>query len=80
MSRPTTSFALGDHYRAFAKRKVREGRFASNSEVMRAAMRLLEEHEARLDQLKKAIQAGLDSGPSEPFDLQEFLREQRDRT
>ena len=47
----TTSFALGDHFREFAQRKVREGRYASTSEVVRAGLRLLEEREPRADWL-----------------------------
>jgi antitoxin ParD1/3/4 len=77
MGRPTTSFALNDHYRNFAERKVREGRYSSNSDVIRAAMRLLELEEAKLDQLKSAIEAGLDSGPAEAFDIDQFLRDRR---
>lgn len=68
-----TSVALGDHFREFAQRKVREGRYGSTSEVIRAGLRLLEEEEQRLEFLRKAIQDGIDSGPPEPFDFDEFL-------
>ena len=53
-----TSFALGDHFREFAQRKVREGRYASTSEVVRAGLRLLEVEEEKLEALRQAIQEG----------------------
>ena len=72
-----TSFALGDHFREFAQRKVREGRYASTSEVVRAGLRLLEAEERKFEALKRAIQEGLDSGPPEEFDFDEFIAEMR---
>ena len=75
-----TSFALGDHFREFAQRKVREGRYGSTSEVVRAGLRLLEVEEEKLEALRQAIQEGIDSGPAEPFDFEEFIAERRGRT
>ena len=75
----TTSFALGDHFREFAQRKVREGRYASTSEVVRAGLRLLEAEEEKYEALRQAIQEGIDSGPGEPFNLEEFLAEMRSK-
>lgn len=69
----TTSFALSDHFRDFARRKVAEGRYESTSEVVRAGLRLLEAEEKKLEALRKAIQEGIDSGPPEPFDFDDFL-------
>ena len=74
-----TSFALGDHFREFAQRKVREGRYASTSEVVRAGLRLLEVEEQKLETLRKAIEDGIASGPAEPFDFDEFLVEMRSK-
>jgi antitoxin ParD1/3/4 len=70
-----TSFALGDHFRQFAQRKVRDGRYASTSEVIRAGLRLLEAEEEKLDALRRAIDVGENSGPAVPFDLEGFLAE-----
>ncbi len=69
-----TSIALGDHFQDFIRELVSKGRFGSASEVIRAGLRLLEEQDARLTALQNAIQAGLDSGPAEPFDFDEFTR------
>lgn len=79
MGTPTTSFALGDHFREFAQRKVAEGRYGSTSDVIRAGLRLLETEEEKLDALRLAIQDGIDSGPPEAFDVEEFLAERRQR-
>jgi antitoxin ParD1/3/4 len=72
-----TSISLGDHLRAFTDQKVREGRYASASEVVRAGLRLLEVEENKLEALRRAIQEGIVSGPAEPFDFDSFLAEKR---
>ncbi len=70
-----TSIALGDHFQNFLEAQVEQGRFGSASEVVRAGLRLLEEREAKFEALRKAIQEGIDSGPAEPFDFDEFIDE-----
>ena len=40
-----TSITLGEHFESFVSTQIKKGRFNSKSEVVRAAMRLLEEHE-----------------------------------
>ena len=67
-----TSIALGDHFQDFVQKLVSRGRFGSTSEVIRAGLRLLEEQDARLAALRKAIQDGIDSGPAEPFDFDAY--------
>ena len=64
-----TSIALGDHFQDFVQGLVSRGRFGTTSEVIRAGLRLLEEQDARLVALQKAIQEGIDSGPAEPSTL-----------
>jgi antitoxin ParD1/3/4 len=72
-----TSVLLSDHFRDFAERKVREGRYSSTSEVVRAGLRLLEAEEEKIDALRREIQKGIDSGPGEPFDFDEFIGEMK---
>ncbi|MFC5758801.1 type II toxin-antitoxin system ParD family antitoxin [Rhizobium sp. GCM10022189] len=72
-----TSIALGDHFAGFIERQVVEGRYGSASEVIRAGLRLLEEHEAKVKALRDAISAGIDSGEAEDFDFDAFLRDKR---
>ena len=50
-----TSFSLGDHFTSFVESQVNEGRYNNASDVMRAALRLLEEREARMSALRAAL-------------------------
>ncbi|KPM18443.1 type II toxin-antitoxin system ParD family antitoxin [Citromicrobium sp. WPS32] len=68
-----TSITLGDHFSGFVETQVSEGRFASTSEVVRAGLRLLEEHEAKVHALRQALIEGERSGPTRPFDGDAFL-------
>ncbi len=72
-----TSISLGDHYEEFARRKVASGEFGSLSEVIRHAMRRYMEREAKREALDHALKEGLESGPSEDFAFDDFLREMR---
>ncbi len=69
------SVALGEHFAEFVQAQVEEGSYGDTSEVVRAGLRLLEEREAKLKALRKAIDEGLESGPPEPFDIEELLSE-----
>jgi len=70
-----TSISLGDHFTSFVDRQLAHGRYASASEVVRAALRLLEEREVRLEALRAALIEGEQSGSSAPFDLDRFVEE-----
>jgi antitoxin ParD1/3/4 len=52
------SYTLGTHYEQFIADQVAEGRFNNASEVVRAALRLLEDYESRMKQLRTLIDAG----------------------
>ena len=69
----TTSVALGPYFEDFIKAQIPKGRYNNASEVIRAALRLLEDNESRVMALKAAIQDGLDSGEAEGFDPQAHL-------
>jgi antitoxin ParD1/3/4 len=66
----TLNVSLTPHLENFIHETVNSGRYQSASEVVRTALRLLEEREqqkaATLDWLVQEIQKGLDSGRSEP--------------
>lgn len=65
----TTSITLGEHFARFVDDEVASGRFASASEVVRAGLRLLEEHEMKVRALSEALLEGERSGPAHPFDF-----------
>ena len=70
----TTSVALGAYFEDFIREKIQEGRYNNASEVIRAGLRLLEENENRLYNLKNAIQEEMESGIVADFDPVEHLK------
>ena len=68
-----TSISLGDHFEIFVDKKVSTGRFKNASEVIRAGLRLLEEEEAKVAVLQKAIKDGINSGIARNFDANKHL-------
>jgi antitoxin ParD1/3/4 len=55
--------------RQLVEAKVRSGRYQNSSEVVRDALRVLEQGEDRVEDpaLEALIQEGLDSGPAQPL-------------
>ena len=53
-----TSVTLGNHFAGFVENKIQQGRFESTSEAVRAGLRLLEEHETKLDLLRNKLTIG----------------------
>jgi antitoxin ParD1/3/4 len=69
-----TSVTLGEHFESFIAHHIDTGRFASASEVIRAGLRLLEEHEIKLQALRQALQEGEESGFAD-YSLEGLLQE-----
>jgi len=72
-----TSVTIGDHFTSFISEQVRAGRYGSASDVVRAGLRLLEEHEAKVKALQDALIAGEQSGEPRPFDFEAFKARKR---
>ena len=70
-----TSVTIGEHFSEFIASQVSTGRYGSASDVVRAGLRLLEDHEARFKALQDALIEGEKSGMAEPFDFEDFLAE-----
>lgn len=73
----STSVSLGAHFTNFIDAQVQGGRYDSASDVIRAGLRLLEEHEAKVKALQDALNAGLESGEPRPFDFEAFKARKR---
>lgn len=65
-----SSYTLGEHFEQFVRRQVEGGRYASASEVLRDALRLLEQEQQRrqasIDALRGEIDKGRRSGKPRP--------------
>ena len=72
-----TSVSLSDHFTGFIAEQVEAGRYGSASDVVRAGLRLLQEHEARVRALQAELEAGEASGAPEPLNLAAFKAERR---
>ncbi|MGE4557123.1 MAG: type II toxin-antitoxin system ParD family antitoxin [Desulfovibrionaceae bacterium] len=69
-----TSVTLGEHFETFIANQVKQGRFASASEAVRAGLRLLEEREAKLKALQLALAEGESSGIAD-YSLERLVTE-----
>lgn len=54
----TTSLSLGDHWEVFIKNEIASGRYGSASEVVRDALRNLEERKTKLAALRGHLAEG----------------------
>jgi antitoxin ParD1/3/4 len=67
-----SSYVIGTYFERFIKKQIESGRYTNASEVVREALRLMEEREelraAQLTSLRAQLQEGIDSGPGIPAD------------
>jgi antitoxin ParD1/3/4 len=72
---------LTPHLEELVRQKVESGLYTSASEVVREALRLMDEkdrlRQARLDQLRKDIHEGMESGVPKPWDAEQVKRDGR---
>jgi antitoxin ParD1/3/4 len=74
-----TSISLGDHFEGFISRQIESGRYGSASEVVRASLRLLEEHEQRINAVRQALIDGENSGDAGQLNMKDIKRKARRR-
>lgn len=74
---------LTPHLEDMVRQKVNSGLYTSASEVVREALRLMDERDslraAKLEQLRQDIRAGLNSGPAADWNPEQVKREARAR-
>ncbi|MDD3772483.1 MAG: type II toxin-antitoxin system ParD family antitoxin [Weeksellaceae bacterium] len=68
-----TSILLGDYFDNFINQQVRSGKFATASEVIRAALRLFEYEQSKKAEIIKELKKGEKSGFVKDFDRAVFL-------
>jgi antitoxin ParD1/3/4 len=77
----TMNINLTPQLESMVREKVSSGRYTSASEVVREALRLMEERDhlraAKLEQLRRAISAGVASGMATPLSMEEVKAEGR---
>ncbi len=54
----TTSLSLGEHWEVFIKNEITSGRYGSASEVVRDALRSMEERKSKLEALRAHLSEG----------------------
>lgn len=60
-----TSMTLGKHFDRFIANQITEGRYASASEVVRAALRMFEDNERKIAAIRHLLEEGEHSGTAE---------------
>ena len=77
------NISLNPYFEELLKDKVESGLYNSVSEVMREALRLLEERDQlrdlRLEELRSEIQKGINSGEATPLNIEEIKASGRKR-
>jgi len=69
-----TSITLGEHFDSFITSQIQSGRYGSASEVIRSALRLLENQETKLNTLRQLIAEGEQSEEAD-YDLDNLIEE-----
>jgi antitoxin ParD1/3/4 len=63
----TTSLSLGEHWEVFIKSEIASGRYGSASEVVRDALRAMEERKSKLDALRHHLAQGAEQARAGEF-------------
>ena len=79
----TTSLSLGGHWEEFIKQEIKSGRYATASEVVRDALRELEDRGRRLEALRAHLAEGAGQAArkdfAEDFDIEAVIERAKAR-
>jgi antitoxin ParD1/3/4 len=79
----TTSLSLGGHWEDFIRQEIKSGRYSTASEVVRAALRELEDRGKRLEALRAHLAEGAEQAARrdfvEDFDIDEVIERAKSR-
>ncbi len=79
----TTSLSLGGHWEDFIKGEIKSGRYSTTSEVIRAALRELEDRGRRLEALRTHLAEGAGQATRrdfvEDFDIADVIERAKAR-
>ena len=80
----TTSLSLGQHWEEFIKQEIASGRYTTASELVRDALRELEDRGRRLEALRKHLAEGADQAARkdfvEGFDIEQVIARAKARS
>ena len=57
-----SSYSLGSHFESFVQGQLASGRYNNASEVLRDALRLMEDRDAKLQALRATLNASIGAG------------------
>ncbi|SNY97070.1 type II toxin-antitoxin system ParD family antitoxin [Halomonas sp. hl-4] len=63
----TTSLSLGEHWEVFIRNEVSSGRYGSASEVVRDALRAMEERKSKIEALRTHLAQGAEQARAGEF-------------
>jgi len=79
----TTSLSLGGHWEEFIKQEIKSGRYSTASEVVRDALRELEDRGKRLEALRAHLAEGARQAARkdfvEGFDIESVIERTKDQ-
>ena len=67
-----TSILLGDYFDNFINSQIKNGKYSSASEVVRAALRMFEHEDTKISDLIKELKKGEKSGFAASFNRETF--------
>ena len=71
------NISLPEALKSFAEQQGSSGRYSNVSDYMRDLIRRDQARKQAITEIQDALDEGLASGPSEPFDMQDFLARKR---